>query len=137
MNSSGKGKLASRPTDPSTVPPCVTAIGLVLGAFSQGNAGLCTNGTLGTIKGTKLGFGQLKKLKSVLGLHTVTIQYSIDGPIVWLLCLYHCSSLQLSRRTVDRMDNTCPMPSKVRPSTGLDGIGQEYPRKLYFFFIST
>jgi Zn finger protein HypA/HybF involved in hydrogenase expression len=43
----------------------VTAIGLVLGAFSRGNAGLCTNGTLGTVEGTKLGFGQLKKLKSV------------------------------------------------------------------------
>jgi hypothetical protein len=36
-----------------------------LGAFSQGNAGLCTNGTLGTIEGTKLGLCQLKKLKSV------------------------------------------------------------------------
>ena len=35
------------------------------GALSRGNAGLCTNGTLGIVEGTKLGFGFLKKLRSV------------------------------------------------------------------------
>jgi hypothetical protein len=37
----------------------------LLEVFSQGNARLCTSGSLVIIEGTKLGFGLLKKVSSV------------------------------------------------------------------------
>ena len=69
---------------------------------------------------------------SYIGLRTVTVQYGVDGTVVRVPYPCRSGSSQPLRRTVDGTVIDRPIPSKVRPSTVLDGIRRVTRTNLIF-----